>query len=530
MSATTAAAPSPARNLAAGTASKYLVLGVNIALGVFLLPFTVRHLGTADYGLWMLVASMTYYFQLLDLGYGSGVVRHVAEADARGDIPRVNQILSTFVAVYGAIGLAAAAGAAAIVVWVIPRFPNLTPEQIGRAQAVLALIAVRIAIGFPMTVFGAATTARQRFALNNLVALAVALANGLVTYFVLSLGYGLVPLVAATTAVALASYAAYAWTARRALPELRIRRSFFNRALVREVTAFSMYLFVIDIAVQIGFNLDNVVIGAVMGTSAVAVYAVALRLADYQRQMCSQFNSLLFPVVVRYSAEGDAAALRTTLVEATRIALTLVVGVTVCVIGFGDSLILRWMGPGFEMTVPPLYVLAVTGIVLVGQGPLGNVLLATGRHRLVAFVSLAEALANLVLSLLLVRRYGILGVAIGTAVPVFAANLFILLPAACRQAGLTVRSFGRSVAVAPLIGAVPASAAVLVLRTLLPAPSLLSIVGQGVVVAAVYFLAVVAFGLDGAVRRQYFDFARQLRLSSFVRIRMPRMPSLGARA
>ncbi len=84
------------------------------------------------------------------------------------------------------------------------------------------------------------------------------------------------------------------------------------------------------------------------------------------------------------------------------------------------------MGPGFEGSVLPLQVLAVTGIVLVGQGPLGNILLGTGRHRLVAFVSLGEAIANLVLSVLLVRRYGMLGVAIGTAVPVIAANLFVL--------------------------------------------------------------------------------------------------------
>src|SRR4030095_2485010 len=111
------------------------------------------------------------------------------------------------------------------------------------------LMGVRIAVGFPMTIFGAATTARQRFALNNAVAIGVAIANGLVTYLVLSAGYGLVPLVAATTSVSLASYGAYAWTARRAFPEMRLRVSAFSRGLVREVTTYSIYLFIIDIAI-----------------------------------------------------------------------------------------------------------------------------------------------------------------------------------------------------------------------------------------------------------------------------------------
>src|SRR4051812_12681115 len=198
------------RNLLTGTATKYALLAVNVGLGIFLMPFTVHHLGTAQYGLWMLVASMTYYFQLLDLGYGSGILRHVADADARQDVDLVNRILSTFVVVYSAIGVAAVIGVAGIILFALPRFPNLPASEVPRAQLLLALLGLRIAIGFPMTVFGAATTARQRFALNNVVAIAVALVNGLVTYVVLAAGFGLVALVTGTTAVSLASYVAYA--------------------------------------------------------------------------------------------------------------------------------------------------------------------------------------------------------------------------------------------------------------------------------------------------------------------------------
>ncbi len=246
----------------------YGLLAVNIGIGVVLMPFTIRHLGTSEYGLWMLVASLTSYFQLLDLGYGSGLVRQVADADARGDAALVNRLLSTFVVVYAALGLAAAAGVIALALWVVPGFPHLPADQITRAQMLLAIIGVRIAIGFPMTVFGAVTTARQRFALNNVVAIAVALVNGMVTYAVLASGRGLVTLVTATTAVSLASYAVYAWTAKIAFPPLSLAPSSFSRHLVRDVTTFSVYLFVIDIAIQIGFNMDNVVVAAALGTSA----------------------------------------------------------------------------------------------------------------------------------------------------------------------------------------------------------------------------------------------------------------------
>src|SRR5262249_17093167 len=237
---------------------------------------------------------------------------------------------------------------------------------------------------------------------------------------------------------------------------------------------------------------------------------VTLRIADYQRQLCNQFNSLLFPLVVRFSASGRGDALRGMLVEGTRIALTLVVGVTVCVIGFGSPLIVRWMGPAFEASVPPLYVLAVTGVILVGQGPLGNILLGTGRHRLVAFTSLGEAVANLVLSVVLVHRYGMLGVAIGTAVPVAAANLFVLLPAACRSVGMRVAEFGRLIAITPLAGAVPATASVLAFRQLFPPESIAVILGEGAIVGFVYLASAFAFGLQRDERATYLEYGRRL--------------------
>src|SRR6476661_5625894 len=188
-------ARSASANLLTGTITRYGSLFINIGIGVFLMPFTVAHLGKAQYGLWMLVASITYYFSLLDLGYDSGLVRHIVDADTRGDVTGVNRIVSTFVCVYAAIGVVVCAATALAIVQVVPRFPRLTVSDVATARVVMAILGARIAIGFPMTVFGAVTTARQGFALNNTVAIAIAIANGIVTYAVLESGGGLTTLV-----------------------------------------------------------------------------------------------------------------------------------------------------------------------------------------------------------------------------------------------------------------------------------------------------------------------------------------------
>jgi len=497
-------------NLLTGTLTRYVLLFVNIAVGIFLMPFTVQHLGKAEYGLWMLTASLTAYLQLLDLGYGNGLVRQVTHADALGDEREMNVILSTFAVVYTAIGVTALVIVAGLAVFALPRFPNLSPEDVRTAQIVLLVLGVRVAVGFPMGVFGAVTTARQWFAATSGIAIAVTLLQAAATYWVLRTGHGLVPLVGITTMIGLASYVAYAAVAKMAFPGLRLSPALFSRKQVREVTAYSMYLFMIALAIQFGYNIDNIVIAAVAGTSAVAVYSVAFRVADYQRQLCNQFNGLLFPIVVRFSAADEMAAMRATLIDGTRLALGLITGVTICLFAVADRLMLVWMGPGFVDTLPPLYVLGMAGIVLVGAGPLGNLLLARGRHRLVAYACAGEAAANLLLTLMLVRSYGIVGAAIGTAVSVTVSNVFVQMPAACRLLDVPVIRFLNQAAGPSVLAAVPAIAAAWLVRTASPGASLAHVAVIGSVVVTVYVTAFVSLGLSRPERVRYVLSLREL--------------------
>ena len=500
----------PVWNLITGTLTRYALLFVNIAIGIFLMPFTVHHLGKAQYGLWMLVTSLTGYLQLLDLGYGNGLVRQVTQADARGDEEGMNAALSTFLFVYLGIGAVAFGAVVILASFALPRFPNLSPDEIRTARLVLLIVGARAAIAFPMSVFGSITTARQRFALTGSIAIVVALVQGAATYLLLRDGYGLVPLVSVTTVLAIASYGAYIAAALLTFPGLRLSPRRFSVGQAREVTTFSLYLFLISLAIQFGYNIDNVIIAAFAGTSAVAVYAIAFRLADYQRQLCNQFNGLLFPVVVRFSAADEVDSLRATLVDGTRIAFGLITGVTLCLVTFADRLVAVWMGPGFADSLPALYVLAAAGTVLVAAGPLGNLLLARGRHRVVAFSCLGEAVLNLVLSIWLVRRYGIVGAAVGTAVSVTISNVLVQMPAACRLLDMPIGGFLRRISAPALIALAPGITVAWLLRTAASPSTFVEIVIAGAIVGVVYLAAFIGLGLDRVDRLRYFGRMRRV--------------------
>src|SRR4029450_10202698 len=91
--------------VARNVSTRYLAIGTEMAIGLLLLPFNVWHLGASAYGLWMLTASITSYFSVLDLGYSGALVKFVAQYRAKRDVQALNEVLSTMFFVFVGFGV-----------------------------------------------------------------------------------------------------------------------------------------------------------------------------------------------------------------------------------------------------------------------------------------------------------------------------------------------------------------------------------------------------------------------------------------
>ena len=154
------------------------------------------------------------------------------------------------------------------------------------------IITVNVAAGTAFSVFGAVINGFQRYDLNNVVGTISSVVTAVVNVAVLAAGYGLVELVAATTAVRVLTYLVYRANAYRVFPGLRIRAASVRRARLREVTSFSVYMLLIDWANKMNYSVDALVIGAFMSTSAVAVWTVVQRLAEVTQRLTNQLNDV----------------------------------------------------------------------------------------------------------------------------------------------------------------------------------------------------------------------------------------------
>lgn len=414
----------------------YLVTGTELLIGVFMLPFNVAHLGQSAYGLWILVASITVYFSMLDMGYGVAQVKFAAKYRAQGDANALNEIASTMFCVFSGIGLLTFIVAVALALNLQNIFP-LTADQVRTGRIVFLFISAYVALGFPFSVFGGIVNGFQRQYLNGGVAIITAIVVALVNVAVLLAGYGLPELVAATTGVRILSYLAYALNAYRVFPALRIRPSYFNRARLREITGFSVFILIIDLANKLNYSTDTIVVGAVLGTAAVAVWVVAQRLIEIVQRIADQLNGVLFPVVVDSSTVDRVDKLQKIMIQGTRLSLAMVVPMATVLGLTARPVVMTWVGPNFEGSVNVIYILSLVVALRVGSATSTVILKGAGLHKILALSNLSMAVSNLVLSLVLVRWYGLIGVAVGTLIPMVVFSMFAVFPAACRRVELS---------------------------------------------------------------------------------------------
>jgi O-antigen/teichoic acid export membrane protein len=500
--------PNQLATVARNVITRYLVISTDAIIGLLLLPFNVHHLGTSAWGLWMLTASLNSYFSVLDLGYGGSITKFVAHYRARRDVESLNDILSTLFTLFSIMGVVAYVGFV-IVAYHMTAVFNISAEQAETGRWLLLIAGTYVALGFPFGVFGGVMNGFQRYDINNIVGIGTSIVVAVANVVMLLAGYSLVQLVAVTTAIRLASYLLYRQNAYRVFPALSLRPSRFRVARLKELTGFSVYVSVIDWSNKLNYSIDALIIGAYLSPAAVALWSVPQRIAEFLQRLTNQLNGVLFPVIVDTDAAARPNHLRAIFIQGTRLSLFSVVPLAAALFMLARPLIHAWVGPQFDASVPIVQILVAVIAIRVGTATATTLLKGAGQHRMLAVTNAGGALTNVALSLLWIRRFGLIGQAFGTLVPITAVSLVVLWPAACRRVDISVADAFR-VAVWPALWPLVAmAAAVLPLRRALP-PTIASVALTSAIGGVLYAVTFFALAVPRDERRMYVLKLRQL--------------------
>jgi O-antigen/teichoic acid export membrane protein len=193
------------------------------------------------------------------------------------------------------------------------------------------------------------------------------------------------------------------------------------------------------LSVQLIFETDNVVVGSVLGVAAVASYQVALGPSSVIQALAQSANGVTLTTASALHGKAAAADQQRVFCETTRGAAIMALPVLVVFGSWGPQLLRAWVGGAYVTSSATLTVLAGGFTVISIQGSAAAILVAKDRYRLAGILAIAEAVANITLSVILAHVWGIVGVAAGTAIPTMLTTFLFYLPAAARVLELRLR-------------------------------------------------------------------------------------------
>ncbi len=413
----------PIQRLVRNIFSNYAAMSARMAVGFVISPILVHGLGKEQYGIWVLVFSVISYLGFLDFGMKQSLARHFPKYYATKDYQKLNEVFNSSNLIYSVIGLLTIVGTLVIAFFFMGVI-NVSSDL----ESVMRLLLIMIGVNQAISFFFMTSTAIgpfHRYDVSNAIEIIRTIANALAIIYFVHLGYGLLTLGIITLATTVTNTAARRFAQQKIVPQLKYGIKFIKKERLRELLGYSVFSFLIVLGLLTLFNADNVIIGAFMSTSAVTIYSIAATLINYLRTLVSSIGVPLAPAISHLDASSDAGEIARLMRKLFRYLYYLTTAVCIGILLFGGDFIYLWMGPGFEETIRILQLLIIPACIYLPQIMSNAVFFGTGKHKTLFYVIGAEAIAKIILSVVLVQFWGLFGVALGTIIPQVCIYTFI---------------------------------------------------------------------------------------------------------
>lgn len=434
------------KTLFKNTLTNYIVLGWRMVTAVFVTRFLFLGLGAEHYGFWALLWTIFGYSLLLDFGFGVSVQKYTAEVTVTKEMEEYNKLITAVLGTYLLI-------ASTIILMTIFATPFLdrilsigNSSNVGYYKEVFLIFGIGAALVFPTGIFPEILVGLNRTDLKNSVLFLTVTVNFIGIYIIYMTGYSLLALTIFSVAVNLISNIFMIMLVFKHFPGFKLRFNYFKWEYVRKMGSFSLFAYIYAIAVVIIFRTDRTVLGIMLGMQAVAIYQIGTRLSEMMQQLTTQFQKSLAPVTVSLYKSNEKEKFKWVLMRSARV--TLFVSAIFFILFFilEKQIMFIWLKVNDSNSDVIARVMLVSiFLTVVFKSPFLKSMQMAGKHKFVAYSSIIEGVFNIVLSVILVRSMGVVGVAYGTIFPSAIMSMFIFFPVAAKFTGIKMSYYLRKV-------------------------------------------------------------------------------------
>jgi len=438
--------------------SNWILMIASMASAYIMLPFSLRHLGIQQYGVWLLITSFTGYLGLLVLGVPMASIRFITHDASRGDYSAMNRTIATCAGMYLLIGLGSLViGLALLLVF---NAAYTIPSAIrSTAQVAYMIVVATTSVSFIAQLPHGILASHHEFVRRNVVLTLMILVRLLFTMSMLVWMPSLTALALALMLPVIVESAIMWMVLKRRYPGVALDLRLFDLSKMRQIFSYSVFVLLLNIGIQLSFQTDSLVIGKMLDVGKIPYYSVANSIMMYSTQFIIGIAGVVMPMATQMHTRGETDALRRLFFKWSKIVMSLSLLGCLYLVVYGPALIRVWVGEEFQRESGTiLQVLMISAIAFLPmRGVALPVLMGIGKPRQATITFLASGVLNLILSVALAHPFGLLGVAIGTAIPNVLYSA-VLLSICARELDFRLADYFSRVVWMPVLGALPVAA------------------------------------------------------------------------
>lgn len=379
------------------------------ALTLVITPVQVKLLGIEAYGVIGLIAVLQVALSALDLGLATTVTQAIAK-DRDVSLVGTSRLASSVSTFYWCASALVGTALFLSADWMASNWlkaPTLSRDLLADS---IRLIAVFLALRWPVAFYGAVLSGLQRMAVLNAIK---------IISFTLRLGGAILVLLNRPALDAMLVWFAvsalievliYATVAHRMMRTLPFRPA-FHVAEIRRVWHFSTTMGLIGLLALLLTQSDRILISKLLDLQALGYYTLAYSVAVGGALLQTAINSAMLPAFAQASAEKEWASARYD--KACELMAFAMAPLCAVLIFFGHDLLQLWVGPQpADGAYVPLALLAVGFFLNALASNAYTVAVGFGRPRLPFKANLAAAAIYLPLLGVLTWKAGVVGAAL----------------------------------------------------------------------------------------------------------------------
>ena len=375
--------------------------------------FLLDRLGLPQYGLWMLAAAAVSGASLVCTGFGDAALKYASVYRGQENKAKLQQVLRVNLTINVVLSCMLAA-----LIWCGSPLAANKWFQIDVSLRAAATVAFRIGsvilvVRSVESVFTGALRAHERYGPSVQISVLSRIVIVVSACVLVSRGQGIIAIMVATLALVTASAILQITATWMVIGPMSMVPA-IDRDAFLEVFGFGCYSWLQAVAGCIFSQADRMLIGVLLGTSAVASYSVCIQAAQPIHGLIAAGLHFVFPHLSARLSTAQVTELKTVVRSIFWLNLALAALLCVPLLLFSELLLRLWIGPAFAQQTWMVLSIIAAGFGLLGLNVTGHyALLALGRAKLVSLLNLAGGTVMLVAMILLAPRVGLVGVAAG---------------------------------------------------------------------------------------------------------------------